>query len=145
MTGDPDNLTEALSFGANRGTGYAQYGTGLTGREVEILELKCDGLTNKAVAYEVSISEQTVKNHITSMLARTGAPNMVALATKYARFQVNHEPLVLDKNKPRIDILEERMDRFEERLAWLENVMRPLEEIVTAFRRVDPPGTDRGA
>jgi two-component system response regulator DegU len=42
----------------------------LTDREMEILELIIEGLSNKEIAFRLSISQQTVKNHVTSILAK---------------------------------------------------------------------------
>jgi two-component system response regulator DegU len=42
----------------------------LTNREMEILELIIEGLSNKEIAMRLSISQQTVKNHVTSILAK---------------------------------------------------------------------------
>ncbi len=42
----------------------------LTTREMEILELIIEGLSNKEIARRLSISQQTVKNHVTSILAK---------------------------------------------------------------------------
>ncbi len=42
----------------------------LTPREMEILELIIEGLSNRGIAYRLGISQQTVKNHVTSILAK---------------------------------------------------------------------------
>jgi DNA-binding NarL/FixJ family response regulator len=42
----------------------------LSAREAEILEAIAQGLTNKGVGEALSISEQTVKNHVTSILRK---------------------------------------------------------------------------
>ena len=42
----------------------------LSPREVEILDNIAQGMTNKQVAYQLSISEQTVKNHMSSILRK---------------------------------------------------------------------------
>jgi DNA-binding NarL/FixJ family response regulator len=42
----------------------------LTNREMEILELIIEGLSNKEIAMRLSISQQTVKNHVTSILSK---------------------------------------------------------------------------
>ncbi len=42
----------------------------LTNRQMEILELIIEGLSNKQIAVRLGISQQTVKNHVTSVLAK---------------------------------------------------------------------------
>jgi DNA-binding NarL/FixJ family response regulator len=42
----------------------------LTNREMEILEQIIDGLSNKEIAVQLGISQQTVKNHVTSILSK---------------------------------------------------------------------------
>ena len=45
----------------------------LTGREIEILNYMAQGYLNKQIAIELGISEQTIKNHITSILRKLNA------------------------------------------------------------------------
>lgn len=45
----------------------------LSGRELEILGLVATGLSNRQVAEQLVISEGTVKNHLTNILAKLGA------------------------------------------------------------------------
>ncbi len=45
----------------------------LTGREIEILDWVSKGTSNKQIARHLSISDQTVKNHITSILRKLNA------------------------------------------------------------------------
>ena len=47
----------------------------LTAREIEVLELVAEGLSNKAVAVRLGISDQTVKFHLTSISGKLGALN----------------------------------------------------------------------
>ena len=47
----------------------------LTPREIEVLELVAEGLSNKAVAVRLRISDQTVKFHLTSISGKLGALN----------------------------------------------------------------------
>jgi len=42
----------------------------LSSREMEILQLITRGMSNKEIAYELGISHQTVKNHMTSILRK---------------------------------------------------------------------------
>ena len=45
----------------------------LTNRETEILEFIARGFLNKQIASELDISEQTIKNHVTSILRKLNA------------------------------------------------------------------------
>ena len=47
----------------------------LTGRELDVLELLTEGLSNKFIAERLGISDQTVKFHIASILGKLGAAN----------------------------------------------------------------------
>ena len=47
----------------------------LTSREIEVLELVSEGLTNKAIAERLGISDQTVKFHLASITGKLGAAN----------------------------------------------------------------------
>jgi len=52
---------------------------GLTHRQGEVLAMMLKGLPNKRVAQALSLSEQTVKEHVTGILERLGARNRVEL------------------------------------------------------------------
>jgi len=52
----------------------------LTGRETEILTLVKDGLANKVIARRLSISERTVKAHLTSAFSRIGVADRTQAA-----------------------------------------------------------------
>ena len=56
---------------------------GLTAREVEVLRLVAQGLTNEQVAQRLVISPRTVDTHLTSMYSKIGVSSRVA-ATRYA-------------------------------------------------------------
>jgi DNA-binding NarL/FixJ family response regulator len=47
----------------------------LTPREIEVLELLAEGRSNKSIAERLGISDQTVKFHVASILAKLGAAN----------------------------------------------------------------------
>lgn len=44
----------------------------LTKRELEVLKLIAEGLYNKEIAYKLTISEKTVKNHVSSIFKKIG-------------------------------------------------------------------------
>ena len=47
----------------------------LTRREVEVLELLVEGLSNKTIAVRLRISDQTVKFHVAAICGKLGAAN----------------------------------------------------------------------
>ena len=51
----------------------------LSVREMEIIELVADGLTNQEIAQRLTISKRTVDNHVSNMFTKTGSKNRVAL------------------------------------------------------------------
>jgi DNA-binding NarL/FixJ family response regulator len=55
----------------------------LTAREVKILRLVAQGLTNDQVAEQLVISSRTVNTHLTSIYSKIGVPSRSA-ATRYA-------------------------------------------------------------
>jgi len=44
----------------------------LTDRELEVLKLVATGATNREIAEKLSVSEGTVKNHMSNILTRLG-------------------------------------------------------------------------
>jgi DNA-binding NarL/FixJ family response regulator len=53
--------------------------SGLSERELEIIELVAIGLTNQEIAGRLTISKRTVDNHVSNIFTKTGAKNRVAL------------------------------------------------------------------
>jgi DNA-binding NarL/FixJ family response regulator len=47
----------------------------LTPREVQVLDLLVEGLSNKAIAAKLGISDQTVKFHVAAICGKLGAAN----------------------------------------------------------------------
>jgi DNA-binding NarL/FixJ family response regulator len=47
----------------------------LTAREIEVLELLAEGLSNKAIAAALGVSDQTIKFHVGSISGKLGAAN----------------------------------------------------------------------
>ena len=61
----------------------AAYPDGLTAREVQVLRLVAQGLTNEQVAEQLVISPRTVNSHLTSIFSKIGVSSRGA-ATRYA-------------------------------------------------------------
>jgi DNA-binding CsgD family transcriptional regulator len=62
---------------------------GLTEREVEVLRLLAEGLSNRAIGERLYISTNTAANHVRSILIKTGAANR----TQAAMYAADHELL----------------------------------------------------
>ena len=56
---------------------------GLTAREVEVLRLLATGISNRAIATKLFVSEKTVATHVSSILHKLQLPSRAA-ATAYA-------------------------------------------------------------
>ena len=54
-------------------------------REEQVLQLLCLGKSNKTIAYELSISEKTVKHYLTALMKKLNARNRVEVALFAAR------------------------------------------------------------
>jgi len=54
---------------------YMTWPDGLTTREREIIKLLRQGLSNKDIAHSLSISDSTVRHHLTNIFDKVGVPN----------------------------------------------------------------------
>lgn len=59
----------------------------LTRREIEVLKLLAEGLFNKEIAYTLSISEKTVKNHVSNIFKKIN----VSDRTQAAVYAIKHK------------------------------------------------------
>lgn len=62
-----------------RGGGYDK----LTSRQYDVLRLLAGGMSNKAIAYELGISDSTVKVHIRAIMERMGLANRTQAAARF--------------------------------------------------------------
>ena len=86
QTAEPLGLQRVLRMldtTAPRSTPTMDRPDGLTAREVEILRLLADGLSNRDIAEHLVISESTAANHVRSIFVKTGAANRTQ-AARYA-------------------------------------------------------------
>lgn len=65
---EPDALTDPLSA-----------------RELEVLDLVAEGLSNKLIAHRLNISEHTVKTHVASIFAKLGASSRTEAVSQAVR------------------------------------------------------------
>ncbi|ERH30637.1 response regulator transcription factor [Schaalia sp. HMT-877] len=79
--GAPGRPTGAVGAPDPRSTVFAS----LTDREYEVVEAVAAGLDNAETAERLFMSEGTVRNHISSILAKTGLRNRTQVAVRYYR------------------------------------------------------------
>ena len=66
-------LFESVVSRNNAASFVIRHNLGLTRREQQLVQMISHGLTNKEIASQLNLSEQTVKNHIHRMLRKLGA------------------------------------------------------------------------
>lgn len=64
----------------------------LTRREAEVLELLASGLRNRQIAQRLTLSEKTVRNHISTILGKLHANDRTEAALIAARHGLGHAP-----------------------------------------------------
>ena len=67
-------------------------GPGLTRRELEIMQLVADGLSNKEIGVQLGITEGTVKNHVHNALEKLQLENRIQAATYVIRHGLGVRP-----------------------------------------------------
>ena len=67
-------------------------GPQLTRREIEILQLVADGLSNKEIGSRLNITEGTVKNHVHNALEKLHLDNRIQAASYIVRQGLGHAP-----------------------------------------------------
>ena len=82
------SIVGAGGSGAEESGGKGRRGIPLSPREEEVLRLVAEGLTNKEIARQLKLSENTVKTHVTSLFNRLGVDSRaraVAVAANEGR------------------------------------------------------------
>ncbi|MBR1865046.1 MAG: response regulator transcription factor [Lachnospiraceae bacterium] len=77
-----ENIFESLAGKADMAKSGFQ-GEGYTAREMDIIKAVAEGLSNREIAEKLFITEGTVKNYVTSILAKEQLSHRTALAVYY--------------------------------------------------------------
>ena len=73
----PLNVMQKMARGELHSSALAA----LTAREMEIVDYVKEGLSNKIIAYKLTLSENTVRNHLRNIMEKLGLRNRVQVAT----------------------------------------------------------------
>lgn len=65
----------------------------LSARELDVLRLIVQGLSNKQIAFTLGIAEHTVKNHVKSILSKLGVDDRTQAATAAIQRGIIHLPV----------------------------------------------------
>jgi DNA-binding NarL/FixJ family response regulator len=95
--GEPEELFEAVRTAARGDLGLSPQATArivghltdpdpiLTGREVEVIRLVAQGLSNRAIATALFLTEATVKTHLIRLYRKLGADNRTSAVSEAVR------------------------------------------------------------
>jgi DNA-binding NarL/FixJ family response regulator len=64
----------------------------LTPQQVRVLMMVSEGLLNKQIAYELSVSEATIKAHVSAILQKLGVDNRTQAVIAAAKIESGHWP-----------------------------------------------------
>jgi DNA-binding NarL/FixJ family response regulator len=88
LTGGADAETAAL---------MARLGT-LTPQQVRVLMMLSEGMLNKQIAYELSVSEATVKAHVSAILQKLGVDSRTQAVIAAAKIELGQWPQAANQN-----------------------------------------------
>ena len=78
-----DDAQAVQGFRDPDSSGPSERFAGLTERELDVLELVAEGLDNREIASRLFLSEGTVRNRISDILAKTNISNRTKLAVEW--------------------------------------------------------------
>ncbi len=90
-----EHVLKQFQYMVSMGKGMETVTAPLTPRETEILNYVAEGNSNKRIAYILQISEQTIKNHVSSILRKLNAndrAHAVVLAIRQGWISIEEKP-----------------------------------------------------
>lgn len=87
----PAELLEQETAHSEQDTQAAQNDANLTPREWDVLKLVAEGMQNKNIASDLSLSQHTIKLHIHNILKKIGVSNRTCAASWYNSTRTQHK------------------------------------------------------
>jgi DNA-binding NarL/FixJ family response regulator len=72
----------------------------LTPQQFRVLQMLCVGRLNKQIAYDLGVSEATIKAHVTAILRKLAVTNRTQAVLMAGRLSVDPDTLVLPPEEP---------------------------------------------
>lgn len=88
--GGLEDALEAISVGGGSDHPAGDLLAHLTGQERRVLDLIGEGLSNREISLRLGLAEKTVKNYVTSLLAKMGMRRRTQAAAYIARHTARH-------------------------------------------------------
>lgn len=82
----------------------------LSGRQLEVLDLICQGFPSSLIGKKLNISFETVKSHRTAIMRRWGVSNTVELVNKYHDIKSERHPPKIRTETPYLLVVEDDID-----------------------------------
>ncbi|GAA3538790.1 response regulator transcription factor [Zobellella aerophila] len=91
LAGDPW-WPEGLNLGEDAGDDLAARLASLTPQQYKVLLMLSEGKLNKQIAYELEVSEATIKAHVTAIFRKLGVQNRTQAVIVLSQLDIHHQP-----------------------------------------------------
>jgi DNA-binding NarL/FixJ family response regulator len=95
-----DRLRRVPTLSGSRGAQSNLSASNLSERELTVLRLVASGFDNYGIGQELFISENTVKNHVSSILTKLGVANRVQATVRAIRHGLIEPPPLASSRRP---------------------------------------------
>lgn len=88
----PEQVNDAVSPLSSEQEAISTQLASLTPQQFRVLSMVCDGLLNKQIAYELNVSEATVKAHVTAIFRKLGVRTRTQAALALQHMELARSP-----------------------------------------------------
>ena len=86
----PDDVPEADQQVDAQDSQFADQLASLTPQQFKVMVMLTEGLLNKQIAYELNVSEATIKAHVTAILRKLGVYSRTQAVIAAGRLRIEH-------------------------------------------------------
>ena len=92
----PTDIAEAMGESSEDESRFAEAIASLTPQQFRVLNMLTEGLLNKQIAYELNVSEATIKAHVTAILRKLGVHSRTQAVIAAQRLEVGRRGSLLE-------------------------------------------------